>query len=224
MAVGRPARAGIVAPELGQALRLRPRRGQIEQPQAVRPLLASMSVSRSTKATCGRRGNLRIADALEAHQIIDGERAAARTAQATGASRRRTGTRRACTGAARVRTGERKESCAFQPTSPAAMVQGSCCAACSHSCSAASSSTLAMYQRAVCEMLRAIGVEAQHDRRVHRVSDGVLAEQPGPPAPKRHGSRSRSHRCARCRPPAPRSPRCGGCGRGRSWATASADW
>ena len=144
--------------------------------------------ARTRRAAVG--GNLRIADALQAHQVLDGEgrvsglagvaacgagRAGARTSEPDAARRRR----RIAGGGSRERTEWMRRAAFVQPTSLARrLVQGSFCAACTHSCRAASSSTLAMYQRAVSRDARAVGVEAQHHRRVHRVRDGVLAEQP----------------------------------------------
>src|SRR4029077_20441858 len=124
------------------------------QPQAGASLVGGevgLALHEHQIASIGRY--LGVADALEHHEVLDRERRARLTGVRAAQLRdRKYAEAHGERGPRGVVAMHGLDVRAIQPTSSAAIVHGSCFAAASHSCSAASSSTLAMYQRAVCEM------------------------------------------------------------------------
>ena len=155
-AVGRPARARVVRLDVREAPRCRRAGREFQQPQAGAALVGvhvRLALHEGDLAAVG--GELRIGDALEKHQVFHRKARVAGLGRACGAAGRDecADEQPGCDVAGRARPLPRcRAPRRHQPTSSAAIVHGSCLAACSHSCSAPSSSTLAMYQRALSEM------------------------------------------------------------------------
>ena len=88
------------------------------------------------------------------------------------------------------------------------MIQLSAAAAASQSRMCASASTVAMYAAVASRTVRAIGAQAQHHGRVHRVGHAVFAEQPRAAARRNaSGIHPTAARCARFPPSVPGSAR-----------------